>query len=69
MWQDPIVEEIHRIRDEYAKKFNYDLHAICEDLREKQSTSGRKVVSRPSRQPVVHNVANKALQPAYNSAN
>ena len=69
MWQDPIVEEIHRIRDEYAKKFNYDLHAICEDLRKKQSTSGRKVVSRPSRQPVVHNVANKALQPVYNSAN
>jgi len=59
MWQDPIVEEIHRIRDEYAKKFNYDLHEICEDLRKKQSISGRKTVSRPSRQPVIHNVASR----------
>jgi len=57
MWQDPIVEEIHRARDEYAKKFNYDLRAICEDLREKQETSGIKIVSRPPRKPAVQNVA------------
>ena len=58
MWQDPIVEEIHRIRDEYAKKFNHDFHAICEDLRKKQSISGHKVVSCPSHQPVIPNAAN-----------
>ena len=22
-WRDPIVEEIHRFREEYAKKFDY----------------------------------------------
>lgn len=37
MWQDPIVEEIHNIREEYAKKFNYDIHAICEDIRKMQA--------------------------------
>ncbi|GAB4179489.1 MAG: hypothetical protein Fur006_12790 [Coleofasciculaceae cyanobacterium] len=45
MWKDEIVEEIHRIREEYAKSFNYDLDAIFADLRKKQSESGREVVS------------------------
>jgi hypothetical protein len=45
MWTDEIVEEIHRIRDEYAKSFNYDLDAIFADLRKKQAESGRGVVN------------------------
>ncbi|MBW4601188.1 MAG: hypothetical protein KME29_16830 [Calothrix sp. FI2-JRJ7] len=31
MWEDEILEEIHRIREEHAKAFNYDIKAICED--------------------------------------
>jgi len=57
MWRDPVVEEIHRVRDEQAKRFGYDLHAICEDIRKKQAMSGQKVVSRPPRKPAVHNAA------------
>ena len=53
MIEDPIVEEVRRIRDEYARKFNYDLDAICEDLKKKQAESGRKLVSFPPRRPVV----------------
>ncbi len=45
MWKDEIVEEIHRIREEYAKSFNYDLDAIFADLRKKQAESGREVVN------------------------
>jgi hypothetical protein len=45
MWTDEIVEEIHRIREEYAKSFNYDLDAIFADLRKKQAESGREVVN------------------------
>lgn len=45
MWKDEIVEEIHRIREEYAKSFNYDLNAIFADLRKKQEESGREVVT------------------------
>jgi len=45
MWTDEIVEEIHRIREEYAKSFNYDLDAIFADLRKKEAESGRKVVT------------------------
>jgi len=33
MWTDPIVEETRRIRDEHAKKFDYDLRAIFEDIK------------------------------------
>lgn len=49
MWKDEIVEEIHQIRDNYAKSFNYDLKAIFEDLRKKEAERGREVVtlSRP----------------------
>jgi len=45
MWQDPIVEELHRYRD---KKFNYDVWAIHEDLKAKQKQyerDGWRVVS------------------------
>jgi hypothetical protein len=45
MWKDEIIEEIHQIREAYAKSLNYDLDAIFEDLRKKEAESGRKVVS------------------------
>ena len=32
--RDPIHEEIHKYRAEHARKFNFDLSAICEDLKE-----------------------------------
>jgi hypothetical protein len=44
MLQDEIVEQIHKIREEYAKSFNYDLDAIFADLQKKQGESGREVV-------------------------
>jgi hypothetical protein len=53
MCDDPIVAEIRRIREEHAKKFNYDLHAICEDLRRSERESGREYVSFPPRRPAV----------------
>jgi hypothetical protein len=45
MWTDEIVEEIHQIREKYAKSFNYDLDAIFADLRQKEAASGKKVVT------------------------
>ncbi len=52
MLKDPIVEEIRRVRDEYAKSFDYDLHAICEDLRKSQKSCGHKIVRREPRKPI-----------------
>ena len=41
--EDPIVEEVRRLRDEYAAQFNYDLGAIYADLKriEKESKEPR----------------------------
>jgi hypothetical protein len=36
MFDDPIVAEVRRVRDELARQFNYDVHAICEDLWKRQ---------------------------------
>ena len=47
MWKDPIVEEVRRIRQEHAAKFNYDLDAIFDDFKAQERRSGRKVVSLP----------------------
>lgn len=43
MLDDPIVNEIRQIRQAYAKKFNNDLHAICEDLRRQERESDREI--------------------------
>ena len=44
-WNDEIVEEVRRVRNEHAEKFNYDISAICVDIRQKQADSKRKIVS------------------------
>ncbi len=51
MWEDPIVEEVRKVREEHAARFDYDLAAICQDLREQQERSGRKVVRLQPRRP------------------
>jgi hypothetical protein len=45
MWEDEILEEIHRIREEHAKSFNYDFKAIFADWQKKQAESRREVVN------------------------
>ena len=50
--RDLIVEEVRKAREEYAAKFNFDLDAICADLRRKQKLAGGPVVSLPKRPPI-----------------
>jgi hypothetical protein len=45
MTPDPIIEELHRIREEIAAQFNYDVFAIGAMLQAKQQEEGRPVVS------------------------
>jgi hypothetical protein len=42
---DPIVDEVRRIRDAHAAKFNYDPDEIFRDIKEQEKRSGRKYVS------------------------
>jgi len=53
MWTDEIVEETRRAREAHASQFNYDLDAICRDLKAKERESGRRVVSLSPKQPIL----------------
>lgn len=56
---DPIVDEVRRVRDAHAAMFNFDLDAIFRDIKEQEKMSGLKFVSYPSRSAE----PGKALQP------
>jgi hypothetical protein len=49
MWEDPIVEEVRKVRETHAAKFNYDLLEIYRDLKEQEKKSERTFVSYPPR--------------------
>ena len=49
MWEDPIVAEVHRIREQLAAKFNYDVEAIFADIRKRQELLGSKLVRQKKR--------------------
>jgi hypothetical protein len=51
MARDPIVEEVHRIREAYAARFNFDLDAIARDIMERQDRGEFNVVYRVPRKP------------------
>jgi hypothetical protein len=59
MVKDPIVEEVRRIRQQYAARFNYDVTAIFHDLQDRQGRGEFAVVSRKPRRPVVRPPAQK----------
>ena len=48
---DPIVEELHRIREARAARFNYDMKAMFEDLKAQERASGRTFAAPPVRLP------------------
>jgi transcriptional regulator with XRE-family HTH domain len=50
---DDILREVHRIREEYAKQFGYDLQAIHQDVKRQEQAGRRPVVSLPPRRPKV----------------
>lgn len=56
---DPIIEELHEVRREIAKRFEGDIHRISKDARQRQAQEGR---------PVWHpKAANQALQQTRDS--
>jgi len=45
MREDPIVAEVHRIREMLAAKFNFDIDAIFADMQRRQAALGDRLVS------------------------
>ena len=49
---DPIVDEVRRVRDAHAARFNYDLDAIFADIKKRERESGLEFVGGVARLPV-----------------
>ena len=62
MWEDPIVSEVRQVREQLARQFNFDVHAIFADLRKRQTLLGPRLVRRQKRAK-----AEQAAAPAHDS--
>jgi hypothetical protein len=62
MSEDPIVSEVRQVREQLARQFNFDVHAIFDDLRRRQLQAGPRLVrrQRPTK-------AEQAAAPAHDS--
>lgn len=59
-WEDPIVNEVRKIRDRLAAEHQYDLRALCRHLQEREEREKRekrKLTTRPPRRPDVKKTA------------
>jgi hypothetical protein len=53
-WEDPIVAEVRKVREEIFAEFNYDLHAYAAHLQELEQEARKRDVrysDRPLAQP------------------
>jgi hypothetical protein len=46
---DPIIEELHKVRENLGKRFGYDVRRIGKALQANQGQQGHRVVTRPAR--------------------
>lgn len=46
-YDDPIVTEIRKAGDEMAREANYDLHTLCERLREAERQHPERLIKTP----------------------
>jgi hypothetical protein len=63
MFENPIVDEVHRIREQMLAEYAGDLHALIRDARrrtEEAERAGQKVYSPTQEQAVVPSVTKKA---------
>ena len=62
MNDNPIVEEVHRIREEMLARYGGDLHALVKDMQRREQEaagSGRRVAAPPRRPPQVQGAETK----------
>ncbi len=48
---DPVVEELHKHREEYMERFHYDFDAIIRDIRAREASNPGPVLQPPSDPP------------------
>jgi hypothetical protein len=52
--KDEIIAELWQIKDELAREANYDVHVLCRELKEGQTTSRAQVVDRSAGTAAIH---------------
>lgn len=58
MWQDPIVAEVRKIREEIFRQSNYDLHILFENLKKIQKERNVKIITEMKEKPTFSNTPN-----------
>ena len=53
MWEDPIIKETRRLREEYAGQYNHNLEDIFVDICKRQKKSETNYASFSPRKPVI----------------
>jgi hypothetical protein len=66
MWKDPIVTETRSLREQYANQFDHNADAIFQDILQRQTVSGKKLVSFQHRVPVLPQVSSQEEDPVSN---
>lgn len=51
MTEDPIIEEVRRVRHEYAARFNHDIRAMAKDLKKREQEHPERLVSFQAKAP------------------
>jgi hypothetical protein len=51
MITDPIVERLHKQREEYMERFQYDFEAIIRDIRSREASNPSPLVDPPTSKP------------------
>jgi hypothetical protein len=64
MWKDPIVTETRSLREQYANQFGHNADALFQDILQRQSASGKKLVSFQHRVPALPQVSFQEERPA-----
>ena len=49
MWEDPIVEEVHRTREKLAAEYNFDVKMMFAALRKREASLGGRLVAQKKR--------------------
>ena len=55
--RDPIVEEVHAVRDALAKEFDYDVEKLARAIQDDEKAKGRPALHLQPRRPTVREKA------------
>ena len=61
---NPIVDEVRRVRDAHAARFNYDLDAVFQDIKKREKETGFVFIQGVACQPAPNQVRENEQGPS-----